>query len=468
MADDTNKPIADDVHDSKVNDILAKIDKLENQKREIFDFSDETDSTSSIEDDLDVIEPTDASQLDIEKHLVHLYHAEPFWGHVSRSVTKRRSHDIPTACVSVRKREFLMQWNDKFFSRLSDKQILGVLQHELMHLVFEHCTKRVRPEPKLWNFATDLAINSLIGLERLPKGLLFPGKRCDPNPLFQEKLTQEQELAVKKFNDLLEKLPANQSSDWYYDKLIQEGAEDMLSAGDGVIFGQFDGHDGWGGDGDEDIMTGKLKEIVRKAIEKADSNNQWGTVPMEVREELRDFVRSKINWRAILRNFVGFARSSTLTNSLKRINKRYPYIHPGRKRGYQARMLICIDQSGSVGDEDVALAFGALAELSTLTTFTVLHFDHTVDEDNIYVWRRGQKVEMKRTRHGGTSFDAPTQWANDHAADFDGMIIITDGECSKPMPSRIKRGWLIVPDRKLMFETEEIVISMERDKDKDK
>ena len=32
------------------------------------------------------------------------------------------------------------------------------------------------------------------------------------------------------------------------------------------------------------------------------------------------------------------------------------------------------------------------------------------------------------------------------------MIILTDGECSDPGPSRKRRAWVIVPGRKLYFD----------------
>jgi len=57
-----------------------------------------------------------------------------------------------------------------------------------------------------------------------------------------------------------------------------------------------------------------------------------------------------------------------------------------------------------------------------------------------------------RTRCGGTDFECVTKHANANKAKFDGCILITDGEAGKPSSSPMKRLWMIVPDRKLMFE----------------
>jgi len=39
---------------------------------------------------------------------------------------------------------------------------------------------------------------------------------------------------------------------------------------------------------------------------------------------------------------------------------------------------------------------------------------------------------------------------------------MTDGECSQPMPSRIKRGWVLGAGQKLYFSTNEMQVSMDK------
>jgi predicted metal-dependent peptidase len=72
-----------------------------------------------------------------------------------------------------------------------------------------------------------------------------------------------------------------------------------------------------------------------------------------------------------------------------------------------------------------------------------------------------------RTRCGGTDFQAVTDYVNapKNRGRWDGYIIMTDGECSKPSGSRVKRAWIIVPGEKLLFETDELVVQMDDSKD---
>ena len=82
--------------------------------------------------------------------------------------------------------------------------------------------------------------------------------------------------------------------------------------------------------------------------------------------------------------------------------------------------------------------------------------------------KRGKQIEVNRTRTGGTSFTAVMNHAKKNKSKYDGIIILSDGECSDPGPSPrgLKRCWIIVPDRKLYFipPRSDIVVHMDRSK----
>ena len=78
--------------------------------------------------------------------------------------------------------------------------------------------------------------------------------------------------------------------------------------------------------------------------------------------------------------------------------------------------------------------------MANFASFTVVPFDHTVAEDKVYVWKKGEKRQRERVLHGGTDFNAPTKYVNDR--NFDGHIVITDMMASKPIRSKCQRMWL--------------------------
>jgi predicted metal-dependent peptidase len=152
------------------------------------------------------------------------------------------------------------------------------------------------------------------------------------------------------------------------------------------------------------------------------------------------FINGTIDWKAVLRQFIGQAQKAESINTVKRINKRYPYIHAGKRSKRHANIAISIDQSGSVSDELLGLFFAELNSLSKIATFTVIPFDCGLDESKIFAWKKGKNRETERVLSGGTDFNAPTQYVNERG--FDGHIVLTDMMAPEPKPSKCRRMWM--------------------------
>ena len=410
-------------------------------------------------------------KFDLNKHTFKLLQSEPFFAGLSRRIHKVESKAIPTAGVMIDKEtaQFIMLYNPDFFGSLPEEQRLGVLMHEFYHLIFEHVTGRLPPEgmSKMWNVATDLAINSFL-IGKLPEGGCFP----------------EQE----PFQDY----PLEKSAEWYFSKLQNdeqfkpedgdgdgegEGDEEGEGSGSGQpsdgqgsgkgksLPDSLDDHSGWGDvDAETKAMAEeRLRDAIRKATEEVNSGGRgWGTVSQGMRKKIQDMVTPKVNWRSVLRYFIKTSQRANKRSTPRRINKRFPYIHSGKRINRTAKIAISIDQSGSVSDDMLALFFAELNGLAKYAEFTVVPFDTQVAEGEVYVWKKGKRRTFERVSCGGTCFNAPTKWVNERQ--FDGHIILTDMEAPKPSPSKCQRMWMTTPacaDRPY-FTTNERVIAIDR------
>jgi len=380
------------------------------------------------------------SQFDLNKHTARLLMNEPFFAGLSRRIDKRKTTDIPTAGVMVDKKsaQFVLMYNPDYMEKLSDTQKLGVLKHEFYHLVFEHVTGR-KPEGGLTkqdNMCMDLAINShLIG--ELPDGACIPG--------------------VKPF----EWAEPGKSYEWYkanWQPMDNEDGEG--EGGQGAPSDSFDDHSGWDEveNTENEIAKERLKEAIKKAAEEASQAGSWGSVPASCRKDILDRLKVHINWEKALRYFVKTSQRAEKRSTVRRINKRFPYIHPGKKIKRHAKFAVSIDQSGSVDDEMLVKFFSALDKLAKLATFTVVPFDTEVCEEHVFEWKKGKRYKAERVRYGGTDFDAPTKWVNER--EFDGHIVLTDMMAPKPVASKCKRLWVTTPQyaERPYFETKEIVL----------
>ncbi len=409
---------------------------------------------------------------DLSRHTARLLMSEPFFAALSRKIDKCASTAIPTAGVRINEDsgQFEMLYNPEFFAKLPDDQKLGVLKHEFYHLIFEHVTGRM-PEGKMtrmWNVATDLAINSHIAHE-LPEQALVPGEgNYKDYPLaksaeyyynlLQDEEKEDGEGEGQEGGGESQEGEGNGSGD-------NSGDDDKNKEGKGQGKGQddsLDDHSGWGDASPEarEIAKQRIKEHIKQASQEADKANNWGTVSSEMRREIKERMVSKVCWRKVMRYFVKTSQRANKTASIKRINRRYAYIHAGKKVKRTARIAISIDQSGSVDDGMLAVFYAELNKLADIAEFTVVPFDDRVFEEKVYVWKKGEKKKKERVLCGGTNFDAPTEYVN--KLGFDGHIILTDMYAPKPKRSTCQRMWMTTEycARHPYFQTNERVIAV--------
>jgi predicted metal-dependent peptidase len=421
----------------------------------------------TIEKEKKQVETKEVTPFDLNMHVARLLMNEPFFAALSRRIDKSENRGIPTAAVFVdpKTAQFRMWYNPEFFARLTDTERAAVLKHEFYHLIFEHVTGR-RPDGEnmmMWNYATDLAINSHL-MGQLPEGCLMPGKEQFAE--YEPGLSAEQYLRLLKKDENFKDEGKGEGKDEGKGKPGQGSGKGEPGEGEGNGMpnnGQFDSHDQWEevDQTTKEIAKERLKDALKKSSEEAARANSWGTVPAAIRKEIMDRLSGTIDWRKVLRYFVKTSQRANKTSTVKRINKRYPYIHPGKKVRRQASIAISIDQSGSVSDVMLACFFAELNKLSDLATFTVIPFDTQVAEENVYTWRKGEKRTYNRVACGGTCFNAPTEYVN--ARSFDGHIVLTDLEAPKPKASKCQRMWMTTKEcaQRPYFKTNERIVAIE-------
>jgi predicted metal-dependent peptidase len=414
---------------------------------------------------------TPAKTFDLNKHMARLLMREPFFAGLSRRIDKRASNEVPTAGVRVNPvtAQFELLYNPEFFASLSDTHKLGVLKHEFYHLIFEHVTNRKPADglKQIDNIAMDLAINSHIANE-LPN-------EANPGPIIvvdKSGKGEPMKACIPGEGKLFADLPTHKSYEWYLEAL-KKMAEEQEQEGDGEggegggdPFGDtdsFDSHEGFGeADGTtQEIAKERLKETLKKAAEEAQKARNWGTVSSAMRKDIMERIASKVDWRKVLRYFVKTSQRSDKRSTPRRLNKRYPRVHPGKRVRRHAKIAISIDQSGSVDDQMLAAFFSELNKLAEIAEFTVVPFDTVVAEDKVYVWKKGKTKKTERVACGGTCFDAPTKYVNDR--NFDGHIILTDLCAPKPIRSQCQRMWMTTKanaDRPY-FQTQERIIAID-------
>lgn len=401
--------------------------------------------------------------------------SEPFLAILSMRIPKVYTDDeknMPTAAVGATKHRadrmprVTMFINRHFFLGMTHKQRIGVMMHELFHVALAHIADRkaVREQAKLWNIATDLAINSLIDHDQSGKlkevdALRLPGFTLLPGRMLAEKEEEADEDGekrkptaaeiehAKKFRDLIASFPALQSSDFYMKKL-RELQDQSPGAQMGFGYGSMDDHSSWGVDPDmEDVISEEIRGMIREAATHARSANQWGSVSADMQKAIDEYLRSEVDWRAVLKMFHAKTRALDPVSTMRRVNKRAPYKMPGTRRDEIAQIVWFIDQSGSMGDDDVARGLAEGLNCSRTGQIDIMNFDTSIDEGSFHTVKRGSGFKWLRTRCGGTDFDCVADYLNDlqNKNKYSGAVVVTDGYAPKMKHCKTPILWLVTP-----------------------
>ena len=433
---------------------------------------------------------------DLNNHIVDLLRDEPFFSALSRKMEKVASKSVPTAGVRFNddKCRFELMYNPDFMAKMHDqdiKYVKGVLLHEFYHIMLLHVTSRL-PGGKMtkkWNIATDLAINSELTVfardADTPTGcsvessLLPVDLACIPTvgPF----VDLQPHLSAEEYMTLLPDNPEEEDGEGGEgegegEEGDKEGSSSSSGDGEGEGDGEggekpgsssgngFDDHSDLGdSDGTDErrkIAEERLKDSIKEAFVEAQSKG-FGSVSAGMRRTIKEVITPKVNWRAVLRSFVKASQRADRTSTIKRLNRRYAYVHPGRKARRQAKIAISIDQSGSVSDSMLTAFYSELEKLAQIADFTIVPFDTEVSEAHVHVWKKGERHEKIRYMHGGTCFNAPTKWVNENK--FDGHIVLTDMEAPKPISSNCQRMWMTTKAcaERPYFQTNERVIAID-------
>ena len=171
-------------------------------------------------------------------------------------------------------------------------------------------------------------------------------------------------------------------------------------------------------------------EQVKETVRRAQRSRQWGSVAGNLKDEIEATTIVKIDYRTILSGF----RASILCSKrrLTRMipSRRYGFQYMGSKRDFATRLLVAIDVSGSVVDEQVAQALSIINRFFKygVENVDVIQFDYDLQGD-VLPMKKAQKT-LKIQGRGGTNFQPPIDYFLENR--YDGLIMITDGYSTKP------------------------------------
>lgn len=360
----------------------------------------------------------------------------PFYGGILLSLQKEINNKITkTACVGLNGVMYKMSFNSDFWDSLSTEHRQGLMLHELGHIINFHLTDYQHlTDKELANIAMDIYINQTI------PDTLLPPNAC----------------TWDKYKDL----EKGKSTNWYYEKLVENKKKGNDKALENTLKAMGNGDDeADDGKGNkiqvpdhnwEEIenasdakkkMLAKNTEVLMRDVAKQVESQDPGKVPGDIRdmlERLAEILPPKFNWRAFMRTFVGNSTKTWVTKTRRKRSKRFPDMQ-GSKEKYFSNILVAIDTSYSISDEDVEEFRNELHHMyKTGHDIDILLCDTKIRDQFRFNPRKPMVIEGR----GGTDFQPVIDLYRKNLKKYSCLIYLTDGYCDAPENARGNILWV--------------------------
>lgn len=394
------------------------------------------------------VELNASQKRDMEIARIALMNAAPFFAYYFYAeMVEYPTLETKTAATDGRR----IFWNPSYFDTLKGPERTFVLAHEVYHTVMQHPTrmkfynsqKTLRGLPyddDVLNQAQDYVINA--DLIKNAIGI------CNSSWLYDPKITGEM-LAEDVYVDLMKNPPPPQGGSSgqghgnpTYGDGHKGGTRDKAADANGGRFDSVLSPEVDATTGAEDIPDeATFKEAIARAAAAAKA---IGKMPGSMQRMVDELLEPQVQWREKIRmvvtGYIG-ARHETWSRPNRRrivLNTRNPitgqggmmYL-PGR-RGYGAdTVVVVIDNSGSVGDDELAAFFaegsGILADVRPRRVVLIWCDSKVRQVDEATSLDDLSDIRVKGSPGGGgTSFVPPFEWLKEEGIKPDTLVYLTD------------------------------------------
>jgi len=359
--------------------------------------------------------------LDLVQCSKGLLYRSPYYGHLALGIQKAFSDHIPTACCQINGMMIDMWFNEEYFNKLTDKQKIGLMEHEVGHICLFHLIYWDNyAEKEIYNIAADMVINQYIETDYLPPNAMLP--------------TSFPELNLPPFKD----------TKFYYDELCKanqnnkspklKGLVNFMKQGGKTVCG----HPLWDSAEDGEPIPDGMKELIKAQIEhqmkevyEHTFNKQPGSVP----GHLRDFILNLyiktppvLDWRQVMRQFKSFCDKQVIKFTQNKPNKRYPD-QAAITLNQRRKMLVGVDVSGSISPSQLSEFFNQISYMNKSgVEIEIVTWDFGIQDK--FDFSNKKKWQNSQVKGGGGTDPTEVIQLLNKGNKYNALIMFTDGYVS--------------------------------------
>ena len=346
----------------------------------------------------------------------------PFFGNMATRMQLIEADEwCPTAATNGRN----FYYNTKFVQKLSVKKLEFLFGHEICHCVFDHFGRVGSRDRQLSNIAQDYAVNQILVDERIGEKITevkicydakYRGMAWEE--IYDELYEKAEKISMP---DLLKQLG---------DLLDEHINEDGSGPGKEGKDGDKDGKGGMPGMTKEEAQ--QIRDEIKEAMIQSAAAAGAGKTPAGIQRLIKDMTEPKISWRDLVRQEIqSIIRNDYTFSRPSRKGQMSGAILPGMKEATTIDVGICIDMSGSIGEEDATVFLSEVKGIMdqyedfkiNLWCFDTEIYNHKeISQDNSH-----DLEEYEPQGGGGTDFAVNWEFMKDNGIAPKKFIMFTDG-----------------------------------------
>lgn len=172
-------------------------------------------------------------------------------------------------------------------------------------------------------------------------------------------------------------------------------------------------------------------ETINLKIDEAIKNQMWGSVAGTIKEQIVESQSVKMDYRRIISMFRTSILTTKRTLTRMKPNRRYDFEYMGSRFSFITRLLVAVDVSGSITDENLQNFFAVINRFFKygIESLDVIQFDAEISGKPVNIKKAQKKMQIQGG--GGTDFQPPIDYFLQ--SDYDGLIVFTDGYAQIPV-----------------------------------
>lgn len=346
----------------------------------------------------------------------------------------------PKITVPFRSGKMRIEYNPNILEKMNFEEIKKCFETEIIRVILKHPYSR-KPDP--FNPCIAIMASEVTIHQELAEKLELP-----PSLSYEQyySLMRPEEI-IRKESETKKKSEENHDSSG--NNKEENGNPSAPSSADDktlekLLSQAYDAEYGATGLWEEnDIAMEELNSLIKDYAARGEKS--WGSLEGHLKDQILASLNAKIDYRKVLKNFRASILSEKKHLTRFKPSRRFGFEYMGSKREFTTKLLLAIDTSGSITNQNLKNFYGVINKFFKygIESIDVLNFDCELQGEPVSFKKR--QTSFIISGRGGTDFQPVFDYAKDHP-EYDGVIILTDGYANQPQKksgTKAKFVWVL-------------------------